>query len=276
MRTTLALLLVSLFVYAGGAMATETKQTQAEQAKWLVKSLSSHVLEIKESKDHRENIGKAQIVSDGKYTKGQARENKFILAPGESFQGPSDHHSSSNLTMVAIDSKGLKLSYEMRFDHRSFGKDLITIDKGTIVLPLNSVPHKSALSVSGQTSKLSKSDIFGQFETLRKEIPEAKTISEQNGVSIPDAKGVYYTCTRLASVANSLKLTSKEDALATLSYLEDDDYKLRFIAATALCTTFKTHPHGLSMSDVEERKSPRHAKLVEIYRAAIEKHFTAK
>ena len=125
-------------------MATETKQTQAEQANWLVKSLSSHVLEIKESKENRENIGRAQLTSDGKYTKGPNRDSKFTLAPGESFQGPPDHHSSSTLTMVAIDTKGLKLNYEMRFDHRSFGKDLITIDKGSIVLPLKSALPKSA------------------------------------------------------------------------------------------------------------------------------------
>jgi len=120
-------------------MATETKQTQGEQANWLIKSLSTHLLEIKESK---ENKGKARIASDGQYTKGPNRENKFTLAPGESFQGPPDHHSSSTLTMVTIDSKGLKVNYEMRFDHRSFGKDLITVDNGNIVLPLKIVQAK--------------------------------------------------------------------------------------------------------------------------------------
>lgn len=122
-------------------MATETKQTQGEQANWLIKSLSTHLLEIKENKENRE---KAQIVSDGKYTKGANRETKFVLAPGESFQGPPDHHSSSTLTMVTIDSKELKLNYEMRFDHRSFGKDLITVDNGNIVLPLKTAQPNTA------------------------------------------------------------------------------------------------------------------------------------
>lgn len=121
-------------------MATETKQTQAEQANWIIKSLNSHLLEIKEN---NENKGKAQVASDGHYTKGPNHESKFTLAPGESFQGPPDHHSSSTLTMVTIDSKGLKLNYEMRFDHRSFGKDLITVDKGNIVLPLTKAQPKS-------------------------------------------------------------------------------------------------------------------------------------
>ncbi len=122
-------------------MATETKQTQGEQANWLIKSLTTHLLEIKENKENRE---KAQIVSDGQYTKGANRETKFVLAPRESFQGPPDHHSSSTLTMVTIDSKGLKLNYEMRFDHRSFGKDLITVDNGNIVLPLKTAQPKPA------------------------------------------------------------------------------------------------------------------------------------
>ncbi len=142
------MLLLLLFVFAGGAMATETKQTQAEQANWLVKSLTSHLLEIEESKENSKNTGRAHIVSDGQYTKGPARESKFTLAPGESFQGPPDHHSSSTLSMISIDSKSLKLNYEMRFDHRSFGKDLITIDKGSIALPLKAVPRKSALPKS--------------------------------------------------------------------------------------------------------------------------------
>ncbi len=144
MRTTLALLLLFSFVFTGAAMATETKQTQGEQANWLIKSLSTHLLEIKESKDNIDNKGRAQIVSDGQYTKGPNRETKFVLAPGESFQGPPDHHASSTLTMVTIDSKGLKMNYEMRFDHRSFGKDLITVDNGNIVLPLKTAQPKPA------------------------------------------------------------------------------------------------------------------------------------
>ncbi|CAN5608079.1 hypothetical protein BH11CYA1_BH11CYA1_18410 [soil metagenome] len=128
-----------------------------------------------------------------------------------------------------------------------------------------------AKAVKPMTNSISK-----QFEILRNDIPEAKTISEQNGVSIPDAKSVYYPCTRLARAANELKLDSIENASAAIKYLEDDDYKLRFIAASALATTFKTHPNGLSMSDVEERTSPRHAKLVETFKAAIAKHFATK
>ena len=235
-------------------MASETKHTQLEQASWLVKSLTNHLLEIKDNKNT------AQITTDGQYTKGSSRESKFSLAPGESFQGPADHHSSSTMNIIAIDGKGLQLNYEMRFDHRSFGKDLITVDKGSVVVPLKSEKSKP-------------NTIANQFEILRKDIPEAKTISEQNGVSIPDAKGVYYTCTRLGRAASELKLDTADKANTALKYLEDDDYKLRFIAASALANTFKTHPNGLSMSDVEDRKNPRHAKLVETFKAAITKHF---
>lgn len=144
MRISLVLIFLFLFVFSGAAIATETKQTQGEHANWLVKSLTAHLQEIREIKESKENKAKAQITSDGQYTKGPNRETKFVLAPGESFQGTPDHHSSSTLTMVTIDSKGLKLNYEMRFDHRSFGKDLITVDNGNIVLPLKTAQPKTA------------------------------------------------------------------------------------------------------------------------------------
>ncbi|MFA6212613.1 MAG: hypothetical protein WCT03_23150 [Candidatus Obscuribacterales bacterium] len=265
MRTTFGLLFLLLLTFPNSAMATETKQTQSEQSKWLVKSLSNHLLEIKENK------GKAQIISDGQYSKDSSRESKFTLAPGESFHGPSDHHASTSLRMVAIDSESLKLTYEMRFDHRSFGKDLVTIDKGTVAVPLKATQASSTKSVLPQ-----KSSIATQFENLRHQIPEAQTISEQNGVSIPDAKGVYYTCTRLARAASNLNLDTATDALSALKYLDDADYKLRFIAASALSSTLKTHPHGLSMSDIEDRSSAGHEQLVAAFKVAIRKHYATK
>lgn len=238
-------------------MATETRQTTGEQAKWLINSLTTHCTKISISGE------KARITSDGTYTKGAAHESDFTLACGESFSGPTDHHSSSTIVLSGIDKSKLQLHYEMRFDHRSFGKDLITIDSGNVVLPIKSGPSAT-------------SSIRKQFEQLRQEIPAAKTVSEQNGMSIQDAKGESYTCTRLVSAANSLKIETLEDAKLTLSYLNDEDYKLRFIAASSLNRILKTHPNGLSMSEIENKSSPQHAKLVETFSTAINKHFAAK
>jgi len=130
---TLFILLFFSF-FAGAVVATETKQTQGEQANWLINSLTTHCLKIATSG------GNAMIRSDGQYTKDKARESEFTLATGESFYGPTDHHSSTTIKLTGIDKKGLLLQYEMRFDHRSFGKDLISIDSGNVVLPLKSGP----------------------------------------------------------------------------------------------------------------------------------------
>jgi hypothetical protein len=242
---------------AGAAMATETKQTNGEQANWLINSLTTHCLKIST------NGTKAEIHSDGQYTKGTSREKDFTLACGESFNGPTDHHGSSTIKLAGIEKSGLQLSYEMRFDHRSFGKDLITIDSGTVVLPL-----KSEQPV--------KASIRKQFEQLRFEIPAAKTISEQNGISIQDAKGDSFTCTRLSAAADKLKIDTQQDAKITLSYMNDQDLKLRFIAASALKKILNTHPNGLSMSDIENKSSPGHTKLIDTFATAINKRFASK
>ena len=118
--------------FAGAAVATETKLTKGERANWLIDSLTTHCLKIASS-------GRtATICSDGQYTKDKARESEFTLTPGDSFYGPTDHHSSTTIKLTGIDKNGLLLDYEMRFDHRSFGKDLISVDSGSVVLPLKS------------------------------------------------------------------------------------------------------------------------------------------
>jgi hypothetical protein len=46
-----------------------------------------------------------------------------------------DHHASATYTIDSIEESGVTLSYETSFDHRSFGKNLITKDRGTFRLP---------------------------------------------------------------------------------------------------------------------------------------------
>ncbi len=111
-------------------MATEIKQTQRERASWLINSLTTHCLKVGTSG------GIARISSDGQYTKDKTSESNFDLRIGESFYGPPDHHSSTTIKLTGMDKRGLLLQYEMRFDHRSFGKDLISVDTGSVVLPL--------------------------------------------------------------------------------------------------------------------------------------------
>lgn len=128
----LAILLIVALSCAEATMASETKTTNNVQAKWFIASLSKHLLSIKLVK------GIVEIESDGTYTKGEKRLTKFSLEPGQSFDGPPDHHAWSQIKLIAADNKSVRLTYQARFDHRSFGKDLITEDSGEINLPLSS------------------------------------------------------------------------------------------------------------------------------------------
>ncbi|MBX9689672.1 MAG: hypothetical protein K2X27_23375 [Candidatus Obscuribacterales bacterium] len=128
-KAMLAILLLGQVLISGGvAMATETRNTSGEQAKVLSESLKKHILQASASD------GKAKLVSDGHYTKAQQKE--FFLAVSESFDGPPDRHSSTKFSLKSILPTALKLGYESRFDHNSFGKDLVTIETGEIDLLL--------------------------------------------------------------------------------------------------------------------------------------------
>jgi len=59
----------------------------------------------------------------------------FVLRVGESFRARPDHHSSGQYTLKAIEPTGIVLSYDTRFDHRSFGKNLINVNRGELRIP---------------------------------------------------------------------------------------------------------------------------------------------
>ncbi len=111
------------------------------------------------------------------------------------------------------------------------------------------------------------------IEALRKKIPEAQTISEANGVSIPDESGVYFTLTRLEAAAKTVPCETIDDYKLLMQYLEDADLKIRFIAASALERTLKAHPNGMSMGEIDGKSADRHNKLRERFETKINEHF---
>lgn len=59
---------------------------------------------------------------------------KILLKTGDEFLGLPDDHGSIKYKLLKIDVDGIDMGYESRFDHRSFGRNLITIDKGVVHL----------------------------------------------------------------------------------------------------------------------------------------------
>ena len=65
----------------------------------------------------------------------QVWTGKFDLAVDESFKHRPSHHQSSRYTLKEIEPTGIIIEYEKRFDHRSFGKNLISLDRGELRIP---------------------------------------------------------------------------------------------------------------------------------------------
>lgn len=112
-----------------------------------------------------------------------------------------------------------------------------------------------------------------QLESLRKYVQEAKTLSEQNGISIQSSDGKTYTLTRLAAAANSVTCKSLADYKTLFTYLEDEDLKLRFIAATVLERELKAHPNGMSMSEIDGKRADLHKNLLDRFQSKLDKLF---
>lgn len=131
-------------------------------------------------------------------------------------------------------------------------------------------PQKNRQSMAASKPAPSTKDVI---EALRKKIPAAQTMSEANGVSIPDKNGVYFELTRLEAAAKTVPCDTIGDCKLLMQYLEDEDLKIRYIAATALERTLKTHPHAIAMGEIDGRDAIRHKKLVDGFEAKIEERF---
>lgn len=125
-----------------------------------------------------------------------------------------------------------------------------------------------------QEMKLNAATTKEAIEALRKRIPEAKTISQQNGVSITDKRGESFTLTRLSAASESVPCDTMKDCTTLLNYLEDDDQKIRFIAASALERTLKAHPNGMSMSEIDGKNPAFHQKLLDRFKAKMNAQFS--
>ncbi len=59
------------------------------------------------------------------------RTNDFILGVNGKFKSAPDNHSHTDYQLVHIGDKSVTIHYKSEFDHRSFGKNKISIDEGT-------------------------------------------------------------------------------------------------------------------------------------------------
>ena len=129
--------LLFLFLLCANAFATETIETKNEQAKWFENRFTRDLVSLthdgKTANFKFKNPGFSLVV-DGKY------KSEFTLEEGKPFDSGPDEHSFTKYLLKEVGPNAVTIQYESSFDHRSFGPDKITIDKGTFSLPYTTTP----------------------------------------------------------------------------------------------------------------------------------------
>ncbi len=111
------------------AKPVQIEKTYNQQQYWSLNYLNENVLSCQRIQDSVAFRTTAKI-GVGIWSKSWNQD--FILGrEGEFFLSP-DHHLKASFRIESIDSAGMRIRYEYQFDHRSFGKDLISIDSGEI------------------------------------------------------------------------------------------------------------------------------------------------
>jgi hypothetical protein len=123
------LLMNMLFNCSPAEKPSQIKKTSNQQQSWSLNYLSENVLSCQRIDD---SVAFRTTAKLGIGQWGHSWNQAFVLGRGGVFFLAPDHHMKVSFQIVSIDSAGVLIKYEYRFDHRSFGKDLISIDSGEI------------------------------------------------------------------------------------------------------------------------------------------------
>lgn len=119
-----------LLITTGCEAKTRTEITYNEEKDWYQDFFARHLV----SAGPLDN--KVKIVSDGRFGLRDNESSSFIttftIANGEKFYCSLDHHAVTTFVVKEIGPDSVTIQYESSFDHRSFGRDLITKDIGTV------------------------------------------------------------------------------------------------------------------------------------------------
>jgi hypothetical protein len=119
------------------ACGPKTERSSGQQKNGIENFLTVHLVTIQPISE------KVSFVSDGRLgvrDSGGNWHKEFALSHGEQFFLDMDEHDWSSFEVVNIKPNSVELKYVSKFDHRSFGRNLITTDEGKIELPFRSKP----------------------------------------------------------------------------------------------------------------------------------------
>lgn len=120
-----SILLISVIVLmigCGSHGPVKTTRTTNQQAEWHLKHLNDRYASI------------VKTAGGVDFVEGLPDNPKKATMPVGSTIVEPDHHGSRKYTIVKIEGDGVVIEYFSRFDHRSFGKELIEEDRGTFKL----------------------------------------------------------------------------------------------------------------------------------------------
>jgi hypothetical protein len=113
-------------------LTLKTVVTENQQVDWMKKSLAQKVRVLEREAEGVYLELKSSFISG---INDDGEQVKFFLKIDDEFSGPIDDHGSTKFKIVKVDADGVGIGYESKFHHRSFGHNLITIDKGVFHLP---------------------------------------------------------------------------------------------------------------------------------------------
>lgn len=127
-RLALTLALCVALAACGGQAEEKTKGAQRAENEAF---LRAHVVSLIPQSDG------VALCSDGQLglTDGDgAWQREFHLGKGDRFRSQADEHASSIFEVTEIKPDMIVVKYMSRFDHASFGKNLVTVDEGEVAV----------------------------------------------------------------------------------------------------------------------------------------------
>jgi len=127
-----ALLTVVLALAIAGCIQlpfSDRRTTFGKERDWQQRFFAEHLTGIERVGDSG-----ARVLTDGWIVSMDGRKD-FVIYRGQKFRRSPDHHAWAFYTLKEARQAGVVLAYESGFDHHSFGKDLVTVDRGKIEIP---------------------------------------------------------------------------------------------------------------------------------------------
>lgn len=121
------------------------ERTRSQERDFVERFVREHLLNVQ-----RTDAGGVAILTDG-HLRANADDWAFTLGISDTMRSV-DHHLGRTYELAAIGEDGIELVYESTFDHRSFGKNLLSIDRGRIFVPYREGAHTPTAPPPSETS----------------------------------------------------------------------------------------------------------------------------